>query len=153
FPFTRQYIGTRAFLYPVVMQLRWGMGWLLGPVAFAGFGWLLLRPLAGLLAGRRASLDRRLQPLLAGSWPPLSAGEGVVVAFALPFLLATGGFYVKFMRYMQPLLPLLVVAGAGLLWQIGRQRRWLAGLLGGLVLAGTTLYAVAFISLYTEPHP
>lgn len=153
YPFTRQYIGTRAYIYPVLMQLRWGMGWLLGLVAFAGFGWLLLRALVGVLAGRRPGLDRRLQPLLAGNWPPLSAGEGVVVAFALPFFLVTGGFFVKFMRYMQPLLPLLVVAGAGLLWQIARQRRRIAVLLAGLTLAATALYAVAFVSLYAEPHP
>ena len=48
---------------------------------------------------------------------------------------------------------LLVVADAGLLWQIARQRRRIAVLLAGLTLAATALYAVAFVSLYAEPHP
>ncbi len=38
-PFTRQYAGTRPFLYFIEMQTRWGMGPLLGLVAFAGLGW------------------------------------------------------------------------------------------------------------------
>lgn len=153
FPFTRQYVGTPPFVYPILMQLRWGMGWPLGLLSFAGFGWLLLRALAGLLAGWRAELDRRLRPLRDGSWPALSPGEGILLAFALPYFFVTGSFFVKFMRYMQPLLPLLVVLGAGLLWQLARRRRRLAGLLASLVLAGTALYAGAFLSLYAAPHP
>ncbi|MCI0455918.1 MAG: hypothetical protein L0Z62_02925, partial [Gemmataceae bacterium] len=38
-PFVRQYIGTTPFLYYIEMQLRWGMGLLLGLAAFGGFAW------------------------------------------------------------------------------------------------------------------
>jgi hypothetical protein len=40
-PFTRQYAGTLPYLYFIEMQLKWGMGWPLGLVAFAGFGWAI----------------------------------------------------------------------------------------------------------------
>ena len=39
--FTRQYEGTLPYLYFIEMQVRWGMGPLLGVVAFAGLGWEL----------------------------------------------------------------------------------------------------------------
>ena len=47
FPFTRQYEGTLPYLYHIEMQLRWGMGPLLGLVAFAGFGWAILKEIRG----------------------------------------------------------------------------------------------------------
>ncbi|MCA9925417.1 MAG: phospholipid carrier-dependent glycosyltransferase, partial [Anaerolineales bacterium] len=40
-PFTRQYIGTTPFLYFIEMQIKWGMGPLLGVAAFIGFGWAI----------------------------------------------------------------------------------------------------------------
>lgn len=145
FPFTRQYSGTVAFVYPIVMQLRWGMGPLLGLVAFAGGGWVSLRWLGGLFRSRLPRLARRL--------PPVSAGELVVLAFAVPYFLSTGSFFVKFMRYMQPLLPLLVVFGAGLMLAVARRYRRAALAATVLVVGATALYAAAFVALYEEPHP
>ena len=42
-PFTRQYRNTTPFVYQIVQQVRWGLGWPLGIVAFAGFGWTVVR--------------------------------------------------------------------------------------------------------------
>jgi hypothetical protein len=42
-PFTRQYRNTTPFVYQIVQQVRWGLGWPLGIVAFAGFGWTIVR--------------------------------------------------------------------------------------------------------------
>lgn len=145
FPFTMQYAGTAPFLYPIVMQLRWGMGPLLGLVAFAGAGWLLLR---ALLHWRRPE-PSRLTALL----PPLAGGELLLLAFALPYFLSTGSFFVKFMRYMQPLLPLLAVCGAGLLLALARRSRRAAAAASGVVLGSAALSALAFVGLYAAPHP
>jgi 4-amino-4-deoxy-L-arabinose transferase-like glycosyltransferase len=146
FPFTMQYAGTAPFLYPVAMQMRWGMGPLLGLVAFAGGAWVLLRALAGLLR-------RPLDPRWARWLPPLGSGELILLAFALPYFLSTGSFFVKFMRYMQPLLPLLSVFGAGLLLAGGRRYPRAVTAASGIVFAGTALFAFAFVSLYRQPHP
>jgi hypothetical protein len=146
FPFTIQYTGTAAYLYPIAMQLRWGMGPLLGAVAFAGGLWVVLRWLGG-------AVRARLHPRLSAWLPPLSAGELIVLTFALPYFLTTGSFFVKFMRYMQPLLPLLAVFGAGLLLAAARYQRRVTILASGVVLAGTAIYAFAFVALYTLPHP
>ena len=77
-PFTRQYSGTIPYLYFIEMQLRWGMGWPLGLLAFAGFAWAVFRQV-----GRRDS-------------QPLSYQLSVVLTWIVPFFLLTGGFFVKF---------------------------------------------------------
>ncbi|MEA3341538.1 MAG: glycosyltransferase family 39 protein, partial [Chloroflexota bacterium] len=38
-PYTRQFHGTWPYVYPVVQQLRWGMGWALGLVACGGLAY------------------------------------------------------------------------------------------------------------------
>ncbi len=92
-PYTRQFHGTWPYLYPVVQQLRWGMGWPLGLVAFGG--------------------------LVYGVWravrePPRRA-EWVVLVWAVPSLAFVGALYAKFPRYLLPLTPLLTIYGARVL--------------------------------------
>lgn len=145
-PFTRQYIGTWPYLYPLEMQLRWGMGPLLGIVAFVGFGWAVWRVAKwGWQAVKRQWTvgDRPL--------PILNHMELVLLAWTLPFFLITGGFDVKFMRYLQPLTPFLMLYGAawlgrrpGMTWQKAATV---------VVLLTTGLYAVGFVNLYDQPHP
>jgi 4-amino-4-deoxy-L-arabinose transferase-like glycosyltransferase len=93
FPFTRQYRGTTPYLYHIEQQLRWGMGWPLGIVAFLGLCWVLVRVLL-----------RRAQP-----------GELILLSWIVPYFGVTGLFLAKFMRYMVPVVPLFVVMGAGML--------------------------------------
>jgi 4-amino-4-deoxy-L-arabinose transferase-like glycosyltransferase len=131
--FTRQYAGTWPYLYFIEMQLRWGMGWLLGALAFAGLAFFTLH--TARQAWRRA---------------PLEPAILILLAWSLPFFLTTGGFFVKFMRYLQPLTPFLMLFGAALLWRWpSRRGRWAAG----LVLGVTAVYALSFVSLYRDPHP
>lgn len=75
----------------------------------------------------------------------------VVLAFLLPFFLSTGNFYVKFMRYLQPMVPFLMVYGAALIWQV--RASWLRWGLAVLVGGGTAVYALAFVNLYQQEHP
>lgn len=139
--FTRQYEGTLPYLYPIEMQVRWGMGWVLGLAAFAAFGWL------GWTAGRDAWRARRDEVQMT----PHRAGVLTLLAWAVPFFLTTGSFMVKFMRYMQPITPLLMLGAAALLlWPGWGRGRW--GVIG-LVLGLTAVYALAFVQIYTVPHP
>jgi hypothetical protein len=140
--FTRQYEGTLPYLYPVEMQLRWGMGWALGLVAFAAFAWVSLVSGWTLWHERRESLR---------TLPVRTAGLLVLLAWALPFFLTTGGFFVKFMRYVQPITPLLMLFAAALLLEWRNRLGALA--LSGLVLALTAFYALAFVQIYNVSHP
>ncbi|HRO25366.1 MAG TPA: hypothetical protein PLR07_13845, partial [Promineifilum sp.] len=140
--FTRQYAGTIPYVYFGEMLVRWGLGPLLGLVALAGLAvsaWDVARSLRG-VAGINEALQRLLrQPVV------------IVLLWVLPYLLLTGGFYVKFLRYMQPIAPFLILFGAALLWRVRRPSVRYA--LAGIVLIGTTLYAVAFVNLYRAEHP
>ncbi|MCA9872274.1 MAG: phospholipid carrier-dependent glycosyltransferase, partial [Anaerolineales bacterium] len=142
-PFTRQYAGTLPYLYPIEMQLKWGMGWLLGLAAFIGFGWAVWDFIRRLEIRdwrfwRRTNRQLPVATLLLLSW-------------AVPFFLVTGSFFVKFMRYLQPLTPFLMIFAAALLWRI--RQRWLRWLMVSIVLGGTAVYAFAFVNIYSVPHP
>ncbi len=186
--FTRQYEGTLPYLYFIEMQVRWGMGPLLGVVAFAGLGWAVW------CAGRRATLPNRslshdvgpivempIQGTRFGriALPLRLAGDSVVIVllWVVPTFIITGSFAVKYMRYMQPIVPLLIMFGAALLMAGGRRVARGAGgqtaesasldagrVAGGgwrvagialpaLVVLFTALYALAFMAIYAQEHP
>ena len=69
----------------------------------------------------------------------------------IPFFLVTGSFYVKFMRYLQPLVPFLMLYGAAMVlsWQRVLWRR----LVWGVTVMATAVYAFAFVSMYQTDHP
>jgi YYY domain-containing protein len=92
FPFTRQYRGTLPYLYFIDQQIRWGMGWPLGLLAFAGLAWVLIRAI----------------------WRRASPGEWILLSWVILYFGPTGLFLAKFMRYMVPVDPLFVLFGAGL---------------------------------------
>jgi hypothetical protein len=148
-PYTRQFHGTWPYLYPVVQQLRWGMGWPLGLAAFGG--------------------------LVYGVWravrePPRRA-EWVVLAWAVPSFAFVGALYAKFPRYLLPLTPLLAIYGARMLVVLtkGKPLRRLGNGfhcqdgaqpsqgLGSLpiyaVLICSLLHCLAFVNIYRSPHP
>jgi hypothetical protein len=145
FPFTYQYHNTRPYLYPLGQQLKWGMGIALGVTAFVGF-------VAAAVGTARGSFPDEM-------WIPLA---WVLVYFGL-----MGSLYVKFMRYMLPVLPLLTITGARLLHSRvlrmpiltsqmpgrGRHEMWVGYGLVGLIFLLTIFYATAFLNVYRGDHP
>ncbi len=134
-PFARQYTGTWPILYYLEQQIRWGMGPALGLVSVAGLGWITWE------TGRELVRSKRVT----------AAGELVVLAWVLPYLLTTGFFFAKFMRYMQPVTPFLMLFAAALLWRV--RIAWLRGALIGVTLISTALYALSFVQIYRQEHP
>lgn len=148
-PFTRQYLGTTPYLYFIEMQARWGMGWPLALAAFAGLAWQLL------VWGRSLPLRRWWQDhgWRWWQWPTAvdpSLTHGLVWAWVLPFFLSTGSFLVKFMRYLQPITPFLMIYAAALCLSL--PSRW-GRLAATAVLLPTALYALSFVNMYQQPHP
>ncbi len=144
FPYVRQFAGTVPFVYEGWNMLLWGLGLMLGLVAFAGLGWFGWR-----IWKRKA--DLWLIPL---SW--------IVIYFLL-----TGSFYVKFMRYMLPLYPFLSLIAAAFLLMLlrsewfknGRRedwhkqvRRYLPQVFVGLVVGGTIFQGLALLNVYSQPN-
>ncbi|MBI2855883.1 MAG: glycosyltransferase family 39 protein [Chloroflexi bacterium] len=135
-PFTQQYIGTTAYWYHIEQLAIFGLGLPLGIVA-----WASLVFTAVLAIGRR------------------SKGDLLILAWVLPYFLLTGYLQVKFLRYMLPITPFLVVLGARMLFWI---RDWVAEHRPhqitavhwsmGFVVVATGFYALSYMSIYSQPH-
>jgi hypothetical protein len=54
------------------------------------------------------------------------------------------------MRYLQPMTPFLMIYGAAWIWQWPGKWRWVRAT---AVLLTTFLYALAFVNMYSQPHP
>ncbi len=137
FPFTRQYADTPKYIYQIVQLGTWGLGPVLGITVWLG---LIGAVIAAVLAQRKADL--------------------VILAWVLPYLLITGWFDVKFMRYMMPITPFLVLYGARVLWwafetikALWPERRWLQVAPIVLLVVFTAHYSLSFMSVYNGVHP
>ena len=149
-PFTVQYVDTPAFLYQIRQTTVWGLGIPLGIVAWAAIPFTI-----GCAAF--ASRTRRADLFL--------------LAWVVPSLLLLESFEVRFLRYLFPLMPVMVLLGSRmLLWEVDLCRaiadyfldagRSVARILPVLavasvvfVVAGTAFYSLAFQRVYADDHP
>ena len=137
YPYTRQYIDTTSYLYQVTQLGIWGLGPVAGVVAWLGLGYGLV---SAWVARRKVDL--------------------VILSWVIPYLLITGWFDVKFMRYMLPLTPFLLLYGARFLWWLGDslrtllpKYRFVVAVPAVIVVAATAHYAISFTSVYGGEHP
>lgn len=130
-PYTRQFHGTWPYVYPVIQQVRWGLGWPLGLLALAGLAYGVWR------AVRK----------------PPRPGEWVLLAWTLPYSAFVGALYAKFPRYLLVLTPVLALWAARLLDDLRRRRPLAALAVTLVVLMWSIAWSVAFVSIYTQPHP
>lgn len=140
--FTRQYAGTIPYLYHFEMLLRWGLGPFLGLLGIVGLVWALTD------TWRAVESDPA-----AGGFLSRGARHAVIILllWVTPYLFLTGSFYVKFIRYMQPIVPFALLFGAAMLWQW--RSLWGRRVAAGVCLVAGVLYAVFFIGLYNRDHP
>jgi 4-amino-4-deoxy-L-arabinose transferase-like glycosyltransferase len=143
--FTRQYSGSLPYLYFIEMQIRWGMGLLLGLAAFAGLLWAIWHVIKPFTIPHSPFIIHNSQFIIHNS-PHL-----ILLAWVVPYFLFTGAFHVKFMRYLQPITPFLMLYAAAMLLSI--KLKWVRWAAITAVLLATTLYALSFVNLYRQPHP
>lgn len=137
-PYTRQYIDTAMVWYQVKQLSTYGLGIFLGITVWVGLLWGIIW-----------SLARRDRAVL------------VVLALLLPYLALVVTFEVKFLRYMLPVTPLLMVLAGGFIGWCGCKVLGMRGIalkaaLGVLLLilmVGTGHYAFAFLRVFEGPHP
>ncbi|MFK7802239.1 MAG: ArnT family glycosyltransferase [Anaerolineae bacterium] len=140
FPFVRQYDGTLPYLYHIENQINWGMGAALGYTAFIAF-----------VVFSGMALWHGYRDIKQGQTQSIWVKGLILLGWCLPYFLATGRFHVKFMRYLLPLTPFLMLFAAWLLWQI--PQKWLRRSALTFVFSFTLLYAIAFSSIYSQIHP
>ncbi|MBF8266922.1 MAG: hypothetical protein HW388_430 [Dehalococcoidia bacterium] len=135
-PFTQQYAGTTPYWYQIQQLALFGLGLPLGIVA-----WASVLFTAVLAVARR------------------NKGDLLLLAWVVPYFLLTGYLQVKFLRYMLPLTPFLLILGSRMLFWV---RDWAAkhrprqtALVPwaiGLVVFATGFYALSYVTIYSRPH-
>ncbi len=184
YPYTRQYIDTTPYLYHVQQLAVWGLGLPLGVVAVAGsiYGaikglrvWFSVAYLViGLVvpAGILILSSSMAATLLASAIAvgaivatiPLRSPDtrifAVLLSWVVPYFLIVGAFDVKFMRYMLPITPVLVLFGAMLAvdaWSWVRRTQQALKLalaaVAALAVGATVFYGVSYSGIYSEVHP
>ena len=156
-PYTIQYIGSSPFIYELRQSTLWALGLPLGIAAWAGLLYAVYRTI-----GRKAGWKAEL----------------LLLAWVVPNFLLVGGFFeVKFLRYIFPIIPFLILFAAralfalsdaahtlsaslrdadvpGSLWRfVGRHSPAFAVGLIVIVVAATALYTLGFMGIYSRPHP
>ena len=127
-PYTNQYIGVPKYGYDLTQLVLWGMAPPLGLVAV----WATATRVVGAVRER-------------------SATDIMLLAWVLPFFLITGAFDVKFVRYLLPIYPIMILWAAAWLWRVGERSRLGRAALWSVAVA-TGLAALSFMSIYTRPH-
>ena len=135
-PYTQQYIDTTPYWYHVRQLALFGLGLPLGIAAWASILFTI-----GLAVKRRSKADLLL------------------LAWVVPYFMLTGFVQVKFLRYMLPLTPFLIIMASRMLlwardWAASHSRerdvavRWAIG----LVVGATGFYALSYAATYTGTH-
>ena len=184
YPYTRQYIDTTAYLYHVQQLAVWGLGLPLGVAAFAGTLYAALKGLrvwyaplylvAGLVLPAAILIlsSSMVATLLASAIAvgaivatiPIRSLDtrlnAVLLSWAIPYFLIVGAFDVKFMRYMLPITPVLVLFGSSMMvdfWSWARNRQTIVkvalGTAAALAAIFTAFYGVSYTGIYSEVHP
>ena len=188
YPYTRQYVDTTPYIYQLRQMLTWGFGWPVGIIACAGMIYAAVRglrfpwALAYLAVGFGCPVGVLLLTtsstgILAASFIAVAAIlvsipvrrpetriDALLLAWVAPYFLITGAFEVKFLRYLLPIAPVLLLLGSRMLfdgWErvsgLGmRARRVLVPIaiaFGAVAACVTVFYALAYMSVYTSDHP
>ena len=183
YPYTRQYIGTTPYIYQLLQLMKWGLGVPLGLFVITG----LIGQFVGKMGiklniiyivaavvvpgfictsipypyGQTLGLGVAFFSLLV-FFHFRNRGEGpllIVLAWLVPYLIVTGALEAKFLRYLLPAIPSLIVISC--VWMnglfgnsifIGEKSRIIPGLFYGLLFSATLVQALAFVSIYGEKH-
>jgi hypothetical protein len=135
--FARQYSGSVPLIYMIDQQARWLLGLPLSLAVYAGLVWGIIRAI-------------RLR----------SHSIVITVLWASLMTISTSVQFVKFPRYMLPVMPTLFVLAGGMFssWLTQPQgsklhRKKFAALLLALTSTSAGVYAFAFVHMYEAPHP
>ncbi|MCH2507410.1 MAG: DUF2298 domain-containing protein [Dehalococcoidia bacterium] len=135
-PYTQQYIGTIPFFYQMRQLVFFGLGPLLGV-----FAWISIVFMVFLAYYRRQRPDI------------------VLIAWILPYFILTGYLEVKFLRYMLPITPVMLIFVSQTLFVLGawskeNMNRVYLGLqiFVALLIASTLFNALAFMNIYHNDH-
>ncbi|HVB64232.1 MAG TPA: DUF2298 domain-containing protein [Nitrolancea sp.] len=133
-PFTRQFVGDIPVRYELGNLVHWGLGPFLGIPALAAVVFMLWR------------------------WRSRSFVELLLLSWIVPYFALIATAEAKFMRYMEPIVPALVILTVAFVLQLLPQKRawsfrFVAPIVGiTLIVAGTLGWSIAFESIYGKTN-
>ncbi len=137
FPFTRQYIDTPKYIYQIIQTGIWGFGPVLGIMAWIGF----LLSIISLIIFRKKS-------------------DIVIISWVFLYFALTGWFDVKFLRYMLPIAPFLIMYSSRLtFWlveiikSLKPESKWIIYVPVLIIVFFTLHYSLSFLNIYSDNHP
>lgn len=142
-PYTLQYVGTVPGWYQLSQYVRFGVGLPLGIVVVFGLIWALARLIR---------------------WTDWRCA--VLLLWIAPYTFSILTLQAKWLRYMIPIAPMLLIFAAALLWHwhdrlhMTTYRSWvnrwvrpnLAAMAMVAVVAGSALWTITYQTIYTKPH-
>ncbi|MEC9278532.1 MAG: glycosyltransferase family 39 protein, partial [Chloroflexota bacterium] len=180
YPYTRQYIGTTPYLYQFIHMGKWGLGWPLTIISVVGLFWAaskglklvhaILSILCCVIIPALILLWNNNAPAIMVSslicffslilfWPFRDKGASgliLLLSWVLPYLLVTGSFEVKFLRYLLPAIPIITLLGSAFLIhcfnRIPRYSQISSACLILLTVVATAWYGLSMTALYGEKH-
>ncbi|PID57991.1 hypothetical protein CSB45_04685 [candidate division KSB3 bacterium] len=143
-PYVIQYEGTPAYCYPLQQLLSYSMGLPLGLLTLGGSLYLLFLTFSG-------SVKKFFHKISFHG--PHQCHDSTILLFVwlLPVFLIVGGFKVKFLRYMLPLIPCLCLLGALAVDELLKRfpsRKGLITISVMAVIAFSAYSSLAFLSIY-----
>ncbi len=115
--------------FPYLFQLK-NLIWQVGPVVLLGYlGFLLLFFTA---------IKKKNKKLL------------IFISFPLAYFIYVGSWHTKFIRYIVPLIPFLIMAASWLILEVQKKWRFWGNFLMIIALASSLFWSLAFFSIYTQ---
>ena len=143
-PYVIQYEQTPRYWYQLTQMVQYSMGWPLGILTVFGSLFMFVRMLRGIITRNPQPVTRNPELLL------------LIFAWVIPVFWIVGGFTVKFLRYMLPLIPFLCLLGAVFVdWLLERFPTWkmvISAMMIGII-GFSVFYSLAFLSIYRHEDP
>jgi hypothetical protein len=137
-PFIIQYRETIPYIYHIVQQGQWTLGWGLTVFMYVGTAVCVIEVISNIRIGKFGK----------DIW-----AKSVVLSWVLCYFLLVGGLYVKYPRYMLPILAFQIIYAAELLLSITK-RCFAVGFTTIVVVIGLSgIYAIQFLGMYKTFHP
>jgi 4-amino-4-deoxy-L-arabinose transferase-like glycosyltransferase len=114
---------------PYLFQLK-NLIWQVGPVVLLGYLGLLLLAFIAIKKKNKKAI--------------------VFVSFPLVYFIYVGSWYTKFIRYMVPLIPFLIITASWLIFEVQKKWQSWGSFLMVIALGSSLFWSLAFFSIYTK---
>ncbi|MCP4399181.1 MAG: phospholipid carrier-dependent glycosyltransferase [bacterium] len=148
-PYVIQFEGTPKYWYPLQQVISYSMGLPLGLLTLGGTFFLLFTTLSNVirLCSRRKPYNRQSS---------VENPKILIFAWLVPVFWTVGGFEVKFLRYMLPLIPFFCLLGAVFVDELLARfpsRKIVVSTLVLCVIGFSAFYSLSYISIYRHEDP